>query len=491
MRKIPRPHQEKAMTMLRESLKSGKRRPIIMAPTGFGKTVLACMIVEGAILKGNRVLFIVPALSLVDQTVMAFYDELIEDVGVIQGNHHMTDYSKPVQVASIQTLARRGMPPADVVVVDECHISFKFMEDILVHPDWKDVPFIGLSASPWTKGLGKYWDDLIIAETTQGLIDKGFLSPFRAYAPSHPDLTKVKTVAGDYHEGQLSEAMCENTLLSGAVRTWLEKGEDRPTFVFAVDCAHAQKLQREFEKAGVNCGYIDAYTKREERALLREQFHSGAVKVVCSVGTMLIGIDWDVRCIVMCRPTKSIMLWVQAIGRGLRTAKGKEDLLILDHSDNHLRLGFVTDIVIDELNTGKKAITGESEQKKRKEIVPKECTQCTFLKPKGVHKCPQCGFEPYRPSNIKERDGELIELSKAKNKPVSLSEKQRWYSGFLYIAYEKHYKPGWAANQYREKFGVWPNSLNKIPVYPLPEISHWVKSRQIKFAHDQKKAAGK
>jgi superfamily II DNA or RNA helicase len=130
----------------------------------------------------------------------------------------------------------------------------------MTDPAWQSRPFIGLSATPWTPGLGRYFDDLIIAATTQTLISEGYLAPFRVFAPSHPDLTGVRTVAGDYHEGDLSGTMNNNLLVADIVDTWKQRGENRPTFCFAVDRAHAKNLQKKFTEAGVPTGYIDAYT---------------------------------------------------------------------------------------------------------------------------------------------------------------------------------------------------------------------------------------
>src|SRR4051812_30846312 len=266
MRSALHPHQHLAMARLRQALIAGYRRPIIQAPTGAGKTVLAAAIVDGALGKGKRVVFVVPFLSLAEQTVAAFTAQGIACIGVMQARHPMTDARQPVQVASLQTLRRRSLPPADIVIIDEAHRWFGFLGQWMGMPEWQRVPFVGLSASPWTKGLGKHYDHLIVAATTAELIEKEFLSPFRAFAPAHPDLTAVDIVAGDFHEDQLAEAMGEPVLVADTVTTWLRLGEDRPTLCFAVNRTHARTLADEFEAAGVPTGYVDALTPADERA---------------------------------------------------------------------------------------------------------------------------------------------------------------------------------------------------------------------------------
>jgi DNA repair protein RadD len=253
------------LALLRESLLAGLSRPMLASPTGSGKTGLAAMIVHGALRKGKRVLFVVPTIDLVDQTIEKFEESGIaaSDIGAIQADHPRTDWSRPVQVASAQTLQNRpNKPPADVVLIDEAHRWFRFFGKWMAHPDWLKVPFIGLSATPWAKGLGKHYNNLLIVTTTAELIEKKLLSPFRVFAPSHPDLSGVKTVAGDYREDQLGEAMDKPTLIADVVENWLQHGENRPTLCFAVNRAHAKSLQLKFEEAGVRAGYVDGNTPR-------------------------------------------------------------------------------------------------------------------------------------------------------------------------------------------------------------------------------------
>ena len=492
-----RPDQAEAVTSLREKLLEGISRIVLMAPTGFGKTVLAGAIIRLALAKGKRVAIVVPAVSLIDQTVESLHRDGITDIGVIQADHLMTDWSKPVQVASIQTIARRGYPQADVVLVDECHKVFKALIDWMRHPDWQKVPFIGLSATPWTKGLGKHYGDLIQVSTTQGLIDGKVLSPFRVFAPDHPDLSGVKTVAGDYHEGQLAEAMNKPTLIANVVETWIRQGEGRPTLCFAVDCAHAKHLQRQFEEAGIPAGYIDARTTPADRNIVRDRFHRGEYRVVCNVGTLTTGVDWDVRCIILARPTKSEMLFVQIIGRGLRTAPGKTDCLILDHSDTHNRLGFVTDIHHDTLDTGKE--TQKPTEKRQR--LPKECPKCQYLRPVGVPACPACGHLPALPPGVQHGDGQLAEITRGSRKDsvpkgcIRLGETVLFHRTFFAelkgYANEKGYQSGWAANQYRSAVGCWPDAHKNAPAQaPSREVRSWIKSRQIAFAKAREAQGG-
>ena len=491
-RKQARPHQVKALDMLRQSIGRGNRRVVLQLPTGAGKTYVASQIVSGALSKGKRVCFTVPLISLVDQTIAAFEAEGIRGIGVIQASHHRTDLEQPVQIGSMQTMTRRGVPEADIVIVDECHLQF----DLL--PKWmRDDPnrlFIGLTATPWAKGMGDIWGDLVRPVSMQELIDTGYLSPFRVFAPSHPDLSAVKTIAGDYHEGQLADVMGDTVLIADVVDTWLQRAKGMPTLIFAVNLAHAQKIQAAFLARGIPFGYCDANIDLIERQHLFRQMERGELAGIVNVGTLTTGVDADVRCIVMARPTKSEMLFVQCIGRGLRTAPGKDHCLILDHSDNHARLGFVTSISHQKLLTGKEKAPKPRENEKP-EQTPRECKSCGAIKQRGP--CPVCGFEPKRQSEIEFEDGELVELNaagkpaKEKKREYTMSEKAEFHAGLLWLAHSKGRKVGWAAHKYREKFGVWPvgEAKHAKPKPPSEEVRLHVQASDIRFAKGKGKAA--
>ncbi len=485
-----RPHQERALEALRRSLASGHQRPMLQAPTGFGKTLLAAHIIQRALDKGKRVAFTVPALSLIDQTVAAFEAEGIQFIGVMQGIHERTDRDQPVQVCSVQTIARRKRPDVDLVIVDEAHQLhheiFRWMKDC------PGIPFVGLSATPWARGLGKYYGGLIIAATTADLIRDGYLSPFVAFAPSEPDLANVRTVAGDFHEGELAEAMDRPKVTGDIVETWLRRGEGRSTFCFCVNRHHAQHVAERFIEAGVATEYMDGDTSRQDREATFERFRSGATRLICNVGVLTVGIDLDVRCIIDARPTKSRMRFVQTIGRGLRTAEGKGHLLILDHAGNHLRLGMVTDIGQPRLDDGKERQSASQLARERSEPKPKLCEGCKAVVPRASKECPCCGSPIHVRTEIVAVDGELIELGSRRSGAPTIEDKAAFFSELKGHATLRGYSDGWASHKYRERFGVWPNDPRiKCAPSSAPSLKtkSWIVSRQIARAKARERIA--
>ncbi|WP_062785284.1 DEAD/DEAH box helicase [Novosphingobium capsulatum] len=475
-----RSYQQRSIDLLRQAMLAGSSRIVLELCTGAGKTRIAAEIVKGARAKGNRVAFVVPAISLIDQTVEAFIAEGITEIGVMQGNHEMTRYEMPVQVCSVQTLAKRGVPDVELVIVDECHIQHEIIRQWI--RQYPRVKFVGLSATPWAVGMAEYWQVLVRPVSMQELMDLGFLSPFRVFAPSHPDLSGVKDVAGDYNQDQLSDVMSDSVLVADIVETWLKRANGQPTLVFAVDRAHAAKLQAEFQRAGVPMGYCDANVDRIERKVLFERMARGELAGICNVGTLTTGVDADVRCIVLARPTRSEMLHVQIIGRALRTAPGKTEALILDHADNHARLGFVTDIRHEQLLDGK---ARKSSGRTKGESLPKECGSCKALKPPKVRECPHCGFVGQRQSDLETEEGDLIEVTPGRApKAESTVDRANFYSQVLWIARERQRSPGWVAHTFRDRFGVWPRgaATRVQPQPPTDEVLSFVKAKDIRFA---------
>lgn len=473
-RKVLRPHQERAISKLRSSLGQGHKRVVLQGSVGFGKTLVAATIIRGALEKGNKVIFTAPMISLINQTVSAFEAEGIWDIGVMQANHPRTDETAMVQIASVQTLQRRDIPQAAMVIVDECHIKSKVIEKLM--EERPDIYFVGLSATPWAKGMGLMWQDLVIPCTMAELVETGYLSKYEVFAPHVPDLSGVKVKAGEYVESDVERVMSEGGIVASVVQTWLEKGENRPTLCFGVNRAHAAKMHESFISSGVASEYVDGMIDMVEREIIARRFRSGETKVVCSVRTMTTGVDLPVSCIVDAAPTKSEMLHIQKLGRGMRINPGTEDLVVLDHAGNCLRLGLPTEIHYETLDTSK---PGEPQEKKPKaDKLPEPCPKCGVLFSGRV--C-QCGYERKPISTIEVAEGELVSITGGR-KAYTMEDKQKFWSMALWLAEKRGKTEKLALGLYKGKFGVWPRMLSDEPMPADQEFMNYEKSRRIAYA---------
>lgn len=458
-----RDYQVNAVYETRKAAASGS--VVLQLPTGAGKTVVAGDMIKRALRKGSKVSFLVPYISLVDQTWKSFVKQGISDIGVVQAMHRLADPNAAVQICSVDTLARRRVhPDSDLVIVDEAHRRSAFINQWMK----EGKTFVGLTATPWAKGMANHWDSLVVGETVQGLIDQGYLSDFRVFAPTSPDLKGVKTVAGEYHQGQLYQRVSSRALIASIVDTWMEKSTQEKTILFAVNRAHAAELQQAFIERGVPAGYIDAHTSSEDRELIRQGFHESKIKVVCNVGCLVAGVDWDVRTLILATPTRSEIKYVQMVGRALRLAEGKDYALILDHSDTTQRLGFVTDIHHDKLCDGEPS---RREKREREKPEPKPCVSCGALKTTAI--CPACGYRHIPQSQVEHVDGTLIEVKKPKWDTAKI------YGMFLYHARKKGYKDGWAYHKTKEMTGKYPRKKSG-PIPPSDQVENYIKYLQIK-----------
>lgn len=470
-----RPYQAQALINLRQSFASGHLRPLLQAPTAAGKTVIASEIIKGAMAKGNRVIFVCDRIELIDQT-SATFDAFGIPHGVIQANHPKTNRKLDIQIGSIQTLARRTWQPFELIIVDEAHTQYKSLHKQL--KKWNNVPVIGLSATPWSKGLGLIYDDLKILTTTKELIDDGYLCPFEVFGPP-VDVSGIKTVRGDFDEQQLADRVNTKKIVGSVVKTYQEHGRSKPALCFAVNIAHSKALCEEFNVQGIKAVHLDHYTETEDRRMLIHKFKCGHIPVLCSVEVMTKGFDAPAaEVVIIARPTKSAILHVQMIGRGLRIMEGKKICTILDHAGNHERLGFVTDTFQEHLCT-KEASDRTKDPEKAPEKLPKTCPKCHFLKAVGVHICPNCGFAPEVVNEVEHVPGELKKMEVA-----TKETKQKWYSMLLCHAEGKNFNnaKGWTAHKYREKFGVWPQGLHANLVTPDSEVRGYITHLNIKYA---------
>lgn len=482
-----RPYQAAAIQNLRERLRAGKQRVILYSPTGSGKTEMAIEIIKGAEARGKRVLFVANRIQLVGQSSRRLGKSGLRH-GVIQGANTQGAWQKTL-VCSIQTLAARGFPEdVDLIVIDEAHAAAgtEAYRDLIAQ---SKAPVIGLSATPFSRGLGRHHDaiggplfeEIVAAATIADLIEDGFLVDVEIYAPDEPDLKGVKITAGDYNEKQLGERVNQTKLVGNIVTQWKKLGGDKQTVCFATNIAHSKAIVEQFKSAGVTAEHIDCYTEEDERAAILGRLERGDTRVVSNVSVLAEG--WDcpgVEVMILARPTKSLVRYIQMVGRVLRPAPGKTKALMLDHSGTAKRLGFPTDDLPLELDDGRpKDKATAKEEEEREEALPKVCPACSYVKPAKVHKCPRCGFEPPRPTKVVHSEGELVKLEKTK---ATKFDKQAWYSQLLTIAREKGYAHGWISHKYREKFGVWPVGMEDRAAPVTPEVKGWLTYLNIKRA---------
>lgn len=325
-----RPYQASAIQSLRISLAGGSLRQMLYSPTGSGKTEIGMSIIKGAVAKGKRVVFLCNRINLVGQASKRFYRAGI-DHGVIQGDN-TRNIDRPVIVASIQTVARRGMPDCDLIVIDEAHGvagSKDFRQVIITR---SAVPVIGLSATPFSKGLGKHYDQLggalfeslTVATSIQELIDDGFLVDCEIYAPSEPDMTGIKQSKNafgemDWADSDVGRAVDKPQLIGDIVEHWLKLSNGLPTVCFASNIAHSKHIVESFRAAGVAAEHIDCYTSEEERAEILSRVETGDTTIISNVGILTEGWDFPAcRTMILARPTRSLIRYIQMIGRSIR-----------------------------------------------------------------------------------------------------------------------------------------------------------------------------
>jgi superfamily II DNA or RNA helicase len=498
--KEDRAYQQEIIGAVWKTIDEQARRVLMVLPTGGGKTVIASDIIGEALNRTWRVLILVHRRELATQMSRKLHSAQI-DHGIIQAG--FTPRTLPhVQVASVQTLharairsERMSLPRANLIVVDEAHhIRARTWGEIIIEA-YPDAAVLGLTATPCRgdgRGLGGVFEALVEGPDVKRLTELGHLVPAVYYAPYRPDLKGVKVSKGDYAEGQLAEKMDRADLVGDIVTHWLKLAEHRRTVVFATSVAHSVHIRDSFRAAGVMAEHIDGATPVEDRDKILAKFAAGTVEVVSNCMVLTEGFDCpEIGCIVMARPTKHMGLYRQMLGRGLRAAAGKSDCLVLDHAGAVFEHGFADEPVTWTLKEDKKA-----ENRKHRERSDYQgttlvaCPECQAVRMSGSP-CPSCGWRPQpKPQAVQVGEGELAKVSRDGQilAEMTAMQKRSFHAQLLWIAYDKGYKPGWAAFKFKEKFHHWPAGKPE-PMQPEPAVKSWVRSRQIAYAKAREQAA--
>jgi DNA repair protein RadD len=492
-----RPCQAAAIDRIDAARAAGKRRILVVAPCGAGKTIIAVEIIRRA--TGRRALFLIHRRELTLQSARKLHAAGV-DYGIVQAGFP-TRLGDRIQVASISTLHARAirtstmeLPAADLIVVDEAHHCRARTWRRLIEP-YPAATIIGLTGTPCRgdgRGLGNIFDELTEVATVAELIAGKFLVPARVFAPVRPDLTGIRIERGDYAEGQLAARMNTSPLVGDIIEHWHKLSERRPTVVFAVNVAHSLHLRDEFRRSGVLAEHVDGSTPVEERDAILASLAAGKIKIVTNCQVLTEGWDCpEVSCIVLARPTKSLGLYRQMTGRTLRPAPGKIDSLVLDHAGAVFQHGFVDDPIVWTLHEDQRAENkAHNARGQYKAPALTTCPECSAVRFEG-QPCPVCHWRPVtKPQHVDIADGQLgpVDRNRSIGKP-SGDERLNFYRQLLYIARERGYKDGWAWHKTKEKFGIAPSG-NYAALEPDPAIRAWVRSRQIAYAKAMAKGLG-
>lgn len=462
-----RPYQQAVLDAVRRSIATQGPEGasvVIESPTGSGKTAMAAFIAESTLSKGGSLAFICHRQELIDQTALTF-----DQVGIpyaFIANGYPRQPSR-VKICSVGTLVRRAakIPPPTVVVWDECHhLGARTWSK--VHAAWARSTHVGLSATPQRldgTGLHRWFSEIVHGPPVATLIEQGYLSRYRAYAPTVPDISGVHQRAGEYRRRELELAVGQGEILGDIAGHWQRLAPGRKTIAFAVSVKHSAGIVEAFRAAGVSAAHLDAKTPKPERRHTLQRFARGEIEVLSNVelfgeGFDLAanaGLDCTVEGVILARPTMSVGLHLQQVGRALRPKD--EPAVILDHAGNCVRHGLPDEPRTWSLEDRPK---GEGEGREVPCTV-RMCGECYAVVSIDCTHCPYCGAVlPVKGRAVKELEGDLQEIDQAEMLEARRRRRSRQEVGraqsleaLRELAKARGYRPGWAEHVWRGRQG--------------------------------------
>lgn len=418
-----RPYQTALLDGARQAFRERKRAVLLQLPTGGGKTVSGSQMIAGSSAKGNVCWWLAHRRELIAQTSKTFSAMGIQH-GVIAGGNS-TDPHKRVQIGSIQTVARRldDLSPPDLIIFDECH-HLGAAQWQKIFDAFPNAKIIGLTATPWRldgKGLGAWFQDMISGPTVAELIDEGSLSRYRLFAPTQVDTSAIKMQAGDYKRDDLAATMDKPSITGDAVQHYLKLCRGKRAVAFAVNVEHSQHIAAQFNANGIRAEHVDGTMDAGSRDGAIQRFIAGETLVLTNCELFGEGFDVPaIEAVILLRPTKSLSLHLQQVGRALRPSPGKTEAIILDHAGNSLIHGLPDDDREWTLADREKRKKGESAS-----VAIKTCMECFHIY-RPAPACPACGHTAEaKGREIEHVDGVLEEVDPAVLRAARKQEERR------------------------------------------------------------------
>ena len=465
------PHQQQAIGDLRAAMGRGRKRIVLQAPCGYGKTIVAAAIIYLARAKDMKVLCIADSRQLVYQLSEKLTLAEIPHATLMAGeDYHYSD----ITICTKQTLFSRcyqresvPKPDADLIIVDEAHKSTSSDYQIILK-DYRQAHHIGMTATP--EECGGWWEEIVVGGT-YGELTPEFLVPCKVYAPWEVDMRGAATSGRDWTKSAVEERHNHAKLVGDVFSNWKRIAGHKKTVVFASGVSHSLHLCSVFNKHGINAEHVDADTpqkstsSRKGRQEIFNGLRDGDVQVICNVGVCRVG--WDapwVEAGVLAFSTKSLVQYVQTTGRLFRRFEAKEYGLVIDHGGNVARFGWPT---ADHEYELKPRVTIErriKEKQERETAAESHCPDCSYVWLGGRRgDCPMCGHHQVRTGWPEEVvDAELKEVVR---KQAWRGTEQKAWDKCLGIAANTGGNPAVARALYHQKTGFWPKTglQNYIP----------------------------
>lgn len=498
------------------------RRLCLVAPTGAGKTVIIGALVGAAVALGMRVLILATRTRLVKQLHDRLDAYRIAHGILAASMPGHIDWARRAQIASVDTLYRRcivdrkmPLPSADVVVFDEAHLALGASRQKILDA-FPEAMVFGFTATPAkTSGapLREQFDELVLGPTVTQLIASGNLVKPRVFHMPVVTTKELKSVAkdsktGDYVNGELSRVMSRPKLVGDVVQNWLRIANGKRTLVFACDKGHGIGLVTEFRRAGVSCEQLTDADDEATREEVIGRLESGATKVVVNCFLLSYGIDIPaVECVVLARPTRSVTLYLQAVGRGMRPADGKTHMLLIDHGRVVENLGppaYDRDWSLDDDNANKSQAEKLAKQRKASKEHERQCRECecSWLVSEDGNNCPNCGWR-FMPK-AKPVEVEAADLAPLDEIAAERGEMDRFYAEAV-SWYASRWPERWQQKQSSGRWWAWVQTRAKFkrgdderipsqywraqPRAPSAETAGWLKAQLIRYAKSRQSGA--
>lgn len=407
-----RPYQTEIIDRCRSMMKSGCHKILITSPTGSGKTAFTAQMLKTAAEKGLHSWFCVHRRELVKQSLRAFFNIGV-NAGVISAGFQ-EDRKAKIQIASIQTLARRlhKYPIPKLIVWDETHHLAAGSWSTVFYT-FSDAFHVGLTATPERldgQGLNKFYDEMIVGKSVSWLIENGYLSPYKLYAPSSINTGDLHIRMGDFAKDELNKAADKPTITGDAIKHYLKYAAGKRAAVFCVSIEHSKHVVAQFNANGIPAEHVDGETDTDIRDAAIARFATGETKILSNVELFGEGFDCpSMECAILLRPTQSLALYLQQVGRALRPYEGKSEAIILDHAGNCQRHGLPDEDRVWSLQ-------GRTKDKKNGEASTsvRICPKCFACIATSKVQCTYCGFTfEIQSRKVAEVEGELVEVNSA------------------------------------------------------------------------------